>query len=224
MNPALGADDPRHGVVDEGVEVFDAQGLELLFVFGVVDLLEDILEVWSYCLEMVSFVANHRSCLVSMAYWKQDRAKELMDLSVLNCACSTPGPSNLFTVCQWAVRRRSVAGKHQLGLAGAGHAVLGRAVDVAKGVARDGDGFFPGAHHRRDTLDHDGRAEHRAVQNGADGAVGALPHLGKVVFLHALALGVMVAHLTATPYFLLALAASIVTWSCVSSRWARPRS
>ena len=32
------------------------------------------------------------------------------------------------------------------------------------------------------------------------------------------ALGVMVAHLTATPYFLLALAASTVTWSLVSSR------
>ena len=32
------------------------------------------------------------------------------------------------------------------------------------------------------------------------------------------ALGVMVAHLTATPYFLVALAASTVTWSSVSSR------
>ena len=37
-------------------------------------------------------------------------------------------------------------------------------------------------------------------------------------------LGVMVAHLTATPYFLLALAASMVTWSLVSLRFSRPRS
>ena len=36
--------------------------------------------------------------------------------------------------------------------------------------------------------------------------------------------GVMVAHLTATPYFLVALAASIVTWSLVSSRCSMPRS
>ena len=38
------------------------------------------------------------------------------------------------------------------------------------------------------------------------------------------ALGVMVAHLTDTPYFLLARAASIVTWSPVASRLGRPRS
>ena len=38
------------------------------------------------------------------------------------------------------------------------------------------------------------------------------------------ALGVMVAHLTATPYFLVASAASMVTWSPVASRLGRPRS
>ena len=37
-------------------------------------------------------------------------------------------------------------------------------------------------------------------------------------------LGVMVAHLTATPYFLVALAASTVTWSWVSLRCSSPRS
>ena len=37
-------------------------------------------------------------------------------------------------------------------------------------------------------------------------------------------LGVMVAHLTATPYFLVARAASTVTWSFVSLRCSRPRS
>ena len=38
------------------------------------------------------------------------------------------------------------------------------------------------------------------------------------------ALGVMVAHLTATPYFLVALAESTVTWSLVSSLYSSPRS
>ena len=38
------------------------------------------------------------------------------------------------------------------------------------------------------------------------------------------ALGVMVAHFTATPYFRVAWAASTVTWSWVFSRWGRPRS
>ena len=38
------------------------------------------------------------------------------------------------------------------------------------------------------------------------------------------ALGVIVAHLTATPYFFVAWAASTVTWSLVASRLGRPRS
>ena len=38
------------------------------------------------------------------------------------------------------------------------------------------------------------------------------------------AFGVMVAHLTATPYFLAANAESTVTWSFVSSLYSRPRS
>ena len=38
------------------------------------------------------------------------------------------------------------------------------------------------------------------------------------------ALGVMVAHLTATPYFLVAYAESNVTWSSVASLCSRPRS
>ena len=36
--------------------------------------------------------------------------------------------------------------------------------------------------------------------------------------------GVMVAHLTPTPTFLMALAASTVTWSLVASRYSIPRS
>jgi hypothetical protein len=36
--------------------------------------------------------------------------------------------------------------------------------------------------------------------------------------------GVMVAHLTPTPYFLMACAASTVTWSSVASRCSMPRS
>ena len=36
--------------------------------------------------------------------------------------------------------------------------------------------------------------------------------------------GVMVAHFTATPYCLVALAESIVTWSLVLSRYSMPRS
>ena len=41
---------------------------------------------------MVSLVANHRSCLVSRAYWKQAWAKEVMEASVLCWPCMMPAP------------------------------------------------------------------------------------------------------------------------------------
>ena len=49
------------------------------------------LKVWSYCLEMVSLVANHRSCLVSRAYWKQERAKEEMEAVLVELALEHAG-------------------------------------------------------------------------------------------------------------------------------------
>ena len=70
-------------------------------------------------------------------------------------------------------------------LPAAGNAHLGILVHVAVRMARDGDGLYPVAHARLDALDHDGGAEHRAVEHGADGAVGAFPHLLEIVLLHA---------------------------------------
>ena len=81
------------------------------------------------------------------------------------------------------------AGEHQLGLACTGNAELGALIHIAIGVTGDGDGLFPVLDHRLDAVDHNGCAEHSAVQHGADGAVGALPHLVQLVLLHALGVG-----------------------------------
>ena len=63
-------------------------------------------------------------------------------------------------------------------------------VHVAVGVTGDGDGLFPVLYHGLDGVDQDGGAEHGAVQNGTDGAVGALPHLRQLgILLHALLVG-----------------------------------
>jgi xanthine/CO dehydrogenase XdhC/CoxF family maturation factor len=45
----------------------------------------------------------------------------------------------------------------------------------------DGDGFLPGRYERFDIPDENGRPEDRSVEHGADGSVGALPHLFKLV-------------------------------------------
>ena len=63
-------------------------------------------------------------------------------------------------------------------------------VHVAVGVTGDGDGLLPVLHHGLDGVDADGGPEHGAVQDGADGAVGAFPHLCQLgVLLHALLVG-----------------------------------
>ncbi|MPM76148.1 hypothetical protein SDC9_123144 [bioreactor metagenome] len=92
----------------------------------------------------------------------------------------------LEVVNRLAEARAVFAGKDQLGLALFRHAVFGAAVYVAIGVTGDCDGLFPVLDDGLDRVDQNRRAEHRSVQNGADGAVGALPHLGEVIFLHAL--------------------------------------
>ena len=62
-------------------------------------------------------------------------------------------------------------------------------IDVAVGVTGEHDGLLPAGDVGHDAFAQDGRAEDGAVQNAADGAVGALPHLFEVIFAHALHVG-----------------------------------
>ena len=79
--------------------------------------------------------------------------------------------------------------EHKLSLAGTGDHHLGILVDIAVGVTRDGDGLFPSADRGGNAFDQDRGAENGAVEDGADRAVGALPHLLEAVFFHALGVG-----------------------------------
>ena len=66
---ALRADDPGHRVVNQGVKIGDARLLKFGLIFLLVQAPAKMsLKVWSYRLEMVSLVENHRSCRVSRAY------------------------------------------------------------------------------------------------------------------------------------------------------------
>ncbi len=127
---------------------------------------------------MVSLVENQRSCFVSMAYWKQAFGERADARFLVVLTLKTAGPSTFWTrtVCSFA------------GHAAEGHGALaglvgGKAhgfIDVAVGVAGDGDGLFPVAHDRLDGIEQDRRAKDRAVQDGADGAVRAFPHLSQL--------------------------------------------
>ena len=56
-------------------------------------------------------------------------------------------------------------------------------------MTRNGDGLFPIPDGRKDSIDKNGGAENRAIQNGADRAVRTFPHGVKVVFRHPLGVG-----------------------------------
>ena len=63
-------------------------------------------------------------------------------------------------------------------------AEIGGAVLVAKGMAADHDGLGPARHQARHVLADDRLAEDHPAQDVADGAVGRLPHLLEIEFLH----------------------------------------
>ena len=184
---ALAADDAGHDVVDEAVEVFDAGGLELGLVLGVIHLLEDVLEGVVVFLgdgvlgaepEVLLFI----QCVVEAAAGKAADGSVLVVGALEHAAA-------LEVVDRGGLLGAVRAGEAQLRLAGAGDAELGGLVHVAVGVAGNGDGLFPELDGGLDAVDHDGGAEHGAIQRSADGAVGALPHLVELVLVHPLRVG-----------------------------------
>jgi hypothetical protein len=142
------------------------------------------LKVWSYCLEIVSLAENQRSCFV-VERVVEARAREGLDGGIL-VVDGLQNARALEVVDRFGELGAVRAPERQRRGAGAGHAVLGALVEVAVGVARDRDGLFPVRHIGVDAAREDGRAEHGAVQDRADGAVRALPHLLELVFLDSL--------------------------------------
>ena len=174
-------------LVDQAVEVGDAGSLELVLVLGVVDLLEDVLEGVVVLLRDGVLGAEPQVLLCVQGVGKAAAGKAGDRAVLVVGALQHAGALEI--IDDGLLFGAVLAGKAQLGAAGAGHPELGALVHVAIGVAGDGDGLFPAAHRRLDAVDHDGRAEHGAVQHGADSAVGAFPHLMQLVLVHPLGVG-----------------------------------
>ena len=80
-------------------------------------------------------------------------------------------------------------GKDQLAFSGTVNAHLCGPVQVAVGVAGQGDRLFPGFHVRLDAFYQNGGPEYGSVQGGPDGGVGAFPHFFQVILLNTLQVG-----------------------------------
>ncbi len=185
---ALTSDDAGYGVVNEGVEVADAQLLEFLFVALLIDLLEDQLKGLVILLGD-GVLGGEPQLLLGINGELEAGMGKGADGGIL--VVGTLQDAGTFEIINGLTEAlvAVLVGEHQLCLAFGGDTVLGAFVDVTVGVTGDGDGLLPVANSRADGVDEDGRAEHGAVQYGADGAVGGLPHLGEVIFLHALLVG-----------------------------------
>ena len=180
---AVGLHHARHRVVDERIEVLDAGFLEARGVLGIVDLLEDVLETVVVLLRD-GVLRGEPDVLLHVEGVLEAAACEALDgrVEVVHAL----GDARAVELVDELARLGAVGGGvDELHFAGTGNAQLRVLVHVAVGVAGDGDGLYPVVHARLDARHGDGRAEHRAVEQGADGAVGALPHLLQVVLVHA---------------------------------------
>ena len=179
--------DARHGVVDERIEIFYARLFEFFLIFVFVDLGKDVLKG--------VVVSLGDGVLGGEPY-------VLFDVERVIKAAAREARDALFGVMH-AEHYAAACGKiedlylapalfvfdHELCLSALAHLALHVAVDVAVSMPCHGDGACPTGNVRLDTLDENGRAEDRSVQDRPDRAVGAFPHTGKVIFLHALGVG-----------------------------------
>ena len=184
---SLGADYPGHRIVYQGIEILDAQRLELLLVLRLKNLLKDILE------RMIIFLGNGvlsgepQILLCVYCIGEASPGKAFDGLLRIVDALEDARSGELMNQLPDLDPVRP--GEHQLSLARPGHLDLRILVHIAVCMAGDGDRLGPVLHIGHDAVDQDGGAEYRAVQDGADGAVGALPHLLQVIFLHPGSIG-----------------------------------
>ena len=185
---ALTPNDPGYGVVNEGVEIGEAQLPEPLLVICLKLLLEHPLE--HPIVDLGDGILGGKPQIL------------LCINGVLEAGLGK-GADALLLIVSPLPNRRSVHLLHREGLLlaalsaechGAGARLCGiqihTLIHVAIGMTGNGDGLLPIFDHRVNGVQQNGGTEDGAVQNGADGAVGAFPHLGQLgVLLHPLRVG-----------------------------------
>ena len=181
---ALRADHTRHRIVDEGVEIFQTRRLKLRLELVFVNLGKDVLKAMIVGLGN-GVLGGEPQILLGIQRIAEAGAGKAADgrVGVVHTHHNAFAAKVVdIGTGDGAVR----SGDDQLRLAAGRSAQLGVLINIAVGVTRQGDRLFPGGHRRGDAADRHGSTEHGAVHNGADGAVGAFPHLLEVVFLDPL--------------------------------------
>ena len=184
---ALAADDARDGVVDEGVEIFDARRGELGRILLCEDLGEDVFEAVVVCLGD-GVLRREPKILLAVERIVEAAACKALDAGV-GVVHAHHHSARLGEVEDLEHALGVLAADDEARLLSSADVRLDILVDVAVGVPRDRDRLLPSRDVGHDALDHDRSAEDGAVKYRPDRAVGALPHLCEVVLGHTLCVG-----------------------------------
>ena len=179
---ALGTDHARDRVVDQRVEILDSQLLELRFVLGIVNLLENVLEC------MVILLGDRVLRREPQILFRVDRIAKARPRKAgdrILCVVDALYDAGAGKIVNQLPRLRAVLrGKDQLRLSPPRDLDLRVLVHIAVRMAGDRDRLRPVLHIRDNPLDQDGRAEHGPVKDRPDRAVRALPHLFQIILGH----------------------------------------
>ena len=186
--PAFGPDTAGHSVVNESIEVGDAQFFKLRPVGGFILLFKDPFELPVINLGNGILGGEPQILLLGQGVLETGAGKRPNAGFLVVLALPDGGTVyrlDIQRLLRPALPPEGEGGRPRL-LRGHVHGL----VHVAIGVPGDGDGGLPVLHHGPDTGQDDRGPEGRAVQNSPNGAVGGFPHFGELrVLLHPLAVG-----------------------------------
>ena len=172
---ALAADNACHGVVDQRVKILDADLGKFFLIFRIEYFLKNIFKAVVVCFRNRIF-RREPDVLFRAERVIEAGAREAAD-ALVDVVHALNDARRAEVVDRPALLGAVRLCDDELRLCASGHGHLRILIDIAVCVAGDRDRLRPARDERRDALDEDRRAEHRAVEDRADRAVRRFPHL-----------------------------------------------
>ena len=180
---AVGAYHTRDSVIDQGIEVFDTCFLELLLILVLKYFRENILEgVVVFLGDSVLGCEPYILLLIERIVEARSREGSNGIVKVVHTLDDTVAVVK--AVDQLTAFVAVLIGHTKLRLGTLFDDHFGVLVHVAVCVTGDADGLSPCRDVGGDAFDEDRLTEYRTVEDRTDSAVGALPHLLEVIFVH----------------------------------------
>ena len=149
-------------------------GLEVFFVFVIVEVLEDVFEATIIFLEDGVFGGHVERVVAGQGVFEAGVGEGFNGVVMVEHEQTDSGS---WEFVDRDIEVISLSFEVDGDVTGAGDEEVGAVVDVTEGVSADDDGFVPVLDEARDVPDEDRFSEDGAVEVVPDGAIGTLPHL-----------------------------------------------